>query len=64
MKKIFANLAIIMLVALIIILIFSFVTWDIQWIASNSFMPSVGRTFSLVMGALICAAVNDYKKNN
>lgn len=64
MKKIFTNLAITISVMLIVILVFSFIMWNIQWVIDNTFLPAAGRTFSLMIGALVCAAINDCKKNN
>lgn len=59
MKKILINSAIIIIMTLIVMLIISFIIWDIKWIASNEFFPVFGKMVALLLG-IGCTATRSF----
>lgn len=50
MKKLLNNLTLYITVMFTIMLIFSFIMWDISWITSNSPFAIFGRIIVLILG--------------
>ena len=52
MRKKLKNALLIILLTTKIMLIISFITWDIKWITNNSFISIIGKIVSIIFGTM------------